>query len=142
MHSWAADPSSANQYPSCCYGMTGDGVATDADCMFDKVGQVSQWGVLGWEISTGGYGSNEAAVLSWYNSQSHRAYLLNRKSRALGCAAGSNAAGLMSHCWMGMEVGPRPFCSTHFSLVPRVLTKHAYSSPHNIIYYVLYNLYL
>ena len=106
VHSWAGETSSSPRWPGCCFGKSSDGCSYNTECMSGKPKEVTNgvYDGLGWEISTAGFGTNDAAIASWAKSASHGPFLLNSASRALGCATGispiTNAR--VHHCWFGM----------------------------------------
>ncbi|MEM6957380.1 MAG: CAP domain-containing protein [Myxococcota bacterium] len=100
LHSW----SDAGDWSGCCY--TPD--HAQAACMWNKPGEITEYGGNGYEISAGGYGSPAAALAGWQGSPGHHNVIINadiwnRPWRAMGVAI---TPGRFAHVWFGHQDDP------------------------------------
>lgn len=100
LHSW----SDQGSWSPCCY--TPD--HAQAQCMWDKPGELSAYPGNGYEISYGGSSSPQAAVQAWSNSSGHDAVMLNEGIWAgypWGAMGGAIRDGY-AHVWFGTQTDP------------------------------------
>lgn len=102
MHSW----SDHGDWTSCCY--TPD--HAEAQCMWDKPGELTNYPAPAFEISSG-TSSPQGALNSWKSSQGHRAVILNEGQWAdyEWRAMGIGIDGGYAHVWFGTAEDPDDF---------------------------------
>ena len=102
LHSW----SDQGPWSACCY--TAD--HAQAQCMWDKPGELTVYSDNGFEISYGGSNDPNSAVSAWSQSSGHNAVILNQGSwsifqwQAIGAAQEDGYA----HVWVGASPDPAP----------------------------------
>jgi Cysteine-rich secretory protein family len=100
LHSW----SDQGSWSACCY--TPD--HAQAQCMWDKPGELTNYNSNGYEISYSGSNSPQSAVSGWSNSSGHNNVILNldiwanQQWGAVGAAQHDGFA----HVWFGTASDP------------------------------------
>ena len=102
LHSW----SDQGSWSACCY--TSD--HAQAQCMWDKPGELSAYPGNGYEIAASGVGTPDSAVNAWSGSPGHNDVMLNQGTwngfpwGAMGAAIDDGFAVV----WFGQETDPMP----------------------------------
>ncbi len=105
LHSW----SDHGDWTGCCY--TSD--HAQAQCMWDKPGELTNYPSAGFEISVSGAFSAAGALSSWQGSPGHDDVIMNRGTweDSTWRAIGVGIEGGYSHVWFGTSNDPDEFPS-------------------------------